>query len=264
MLGNYKIRVNNEVESKEVQELFFELGYEWNGSGKEVVSWRLGLLFTKDFQWKNCLCYFDKDEDVMLDGWVGKELTLPELRELVVLRRNDATHVGNYCGYFYVTCDGDIYSWEKPDVWKKNNYNTMNDIKPIQAQPAEKGLISRADALRALEDGKDVEFKCGGISWRFLDAKQQPLEILIDPQVQFRLKPQTIKFEVEIPKPFKPKVGDYFYVICPISFTGYTEVFAENEENLECFTRIGAWRSPEEIKQVVTALRSGIKGIDNV
>lgn len=25
----YKIRVNNEAESKEAQELFFELGYEW-------------------------------------------------------------------------------------------------------------------------------------------------------------------------------------------------------------------------------------------
>lgn len=35
---------------------------------------------------------------------------------------------------------------------------------------------------------------------------------------------------IEIPAPFEPKEGDYFYVICPTSFTGYTEVFAENQK----------------------------------
>lgn len=60
---------------------------------------------------------------------------------------------------------------------------------------------------------------------------------------------------IEIPAPFEPKEGDYFYVICPTSFTGYTEVFAENQKNLECFTKFGAWRSEKEIKQVVEVLR---------
>ena len=66
---------------------------------------------------------------------------------------------------------------------------------------------------------------------------------------------------IEIPAPFEPKEGDYFYVICPTSFTGYTEVFAENQKNLECFTKFGAWRSEKEIKQVVAALRQVFGGV---
>ena len=66
---------------------------------------------------------------------------------------------------------------------------------------------------------------------------------------------------IEIPAPFEPKVGDYFYVICPTSFTGYTEVFVENQKNLECFTKLGAWRTEEEIKQVVAALRQVFGGV---
>ena len=66
---------------------------------------------------------------------------------------------------------------------------------------------------------------------------------------------------IEIPAPFEPKVGDYFYVICPTSFTGYTEVFVENQKNLECFSKFGAWRTEEEIKQVVAALRQIFGGV---
>ena len=66
--------------------------------------------------------------------------------------------------------------------------------------------------------------------------------------------------DVQVPAPFEPKEGDYFYVICPTSFTGYTEVFAENQKNLECFAMFGAWRTEAEIKQVVAALRKLFKG----
>ena len=39
MLGKYKIRVNNKAESKEAQELLFELGYCWNyrNIGKKIL-----------------------------------------------------------------------------------------------------------------------------------------------------------------------------------------------------------------------------------
>lgn len=69
---------------------------------------------------------------------------------------------------------------------------------------------------------------------------------------------------IEIPAPFEPKEGDYFYVICPTSLTGYTEVFAENQKNLECFTKFGAWRSEKEIMQVVAALRQVLGRYDVV
>lgn len=53
-------------------------------------------------------------------------------------------------------------------------------------------LISGKEALIALANGEEVEFKCGGMSWTNLDAKQQPLEILIDKNVSFRIRSKTI------------------------------------------------------------------------
>ena len=37
-------------------------------------------------------------------------------------------------------------------------------------------LISGKEALIALVNGEEVEFKCGGMSWTYLDAKQQPIQ----------------------------------------------------------------------------------------
>ena len=86
-------------------------------------------------------------------------------------------------------------------------------------------------------------------------------------QPDWSLAPELAKWwamdkdgDVEVPAPFEPKEGDYFYVICPTSFTGYTEVFVENQQNLECFSKFGAWRTEDEIKQVVAALRQVFGG----
>ena len=118
-------------------------------------------------------------------------------------------------------------------------------------------LISGKEALRALADGKTVEVK------RIHDNEWQPAQIFgvsvfTDSETtSFRIKPHTIAINgIEVPAPFEPKEGDYFYVICPTSFTGYTDVFAENRENLKCFSKFGAWRTEDEIKQVIAALRS--------
>lgn len=210
-MENYKIKVNNEAESKEAQELFFELGYEWNGSGKEVVSWRLGLLFTKDFQGKNCLCYFDKDEDVMLDGWVGKEITLPQLRDLVAQSKN------------------------------------------------EQGLISGADAKLAWAKGEDLLIDTGT---GFHDLTDNYYLAVFDRNSnKFKRKPRTITLNVEIPAPFEPKEGEEFFILAPLSVTGYTKVQGiTTQVLLDEYVKLGAWRTEEEIKQVVAALRGGIKG----
>lgn len=265
-MNNYKIKVNNESESREAQELFFELGYEWNGSGKEVVSWRLGLLFTKDFQGKNCLCYFDKDEDVMLDGWVGKELTLPELRDLVVLHRNDvndATHScddlngaaiklsGTWYGYNYFKNE-----WQPWDEIEDDEYK-ISDLKPIQPE-SEQGLISGADALRALADGKDVEYLYGD-KWLSVVGEQVLITAVTDDKFKFRIKPRTITLNIEIPAPFEPKMGEKYYFFTSNGY-GYDGSNYSNDDLDKEYLMFGAWRTEEEIKQVVAALRGGIKG----
>ena len=118
-------------------------------------------------------------------------------------------------------------------------------------------LISGADALRALANGEDVEFKCGGMSWLNLDAKQQPLEILIDKNVVFRLKQKTISINgIEVPAPFEPKVGEEYWFIADYISSAYSCT----QEGTGINSSIGKWRTEEEIKQVVAALRQVFGG----
>ena len=118
-------------------------------------------------------------------------------------------------------------------------------------------LISGKDALIALANGQQLELKPKIAKKWLIEIKDIPISVFDSDFYEFRLKPRTITINgIEVPAPFEPNIGDYFYVICPTSFTGYTEVFAENQKNLECFSMLGAWRTEEEIEQVVAALRS--------
>lgn len=206
-MSNYKIKVNRESESKEAQELFFELGYYWV-TGLGVKNLDAKFLYAKNNKITAGYCSDNFSENDSC------ELTTPQLRELVSQSKN------------------------------------------------EQGLISWADAKLAWAKGEDVQIshKHATLKKEWHDLYGTLMLSAFDSDIyEFRLKPRTIKLELEIPAPFEPKEGDYFYVICPTSFTGYTEVFAENQKNLECFSMFGAWRTEEEIKQVVAALRGALK-----
>ena len=160
MLSKYKMRVDSKAESKEAQELLFELGYYWayRNIGKK---------------------FFYEESDVFLfanvNGVIGtegiektdffnsnsaKEITLPQLRDLVVLHRNDvkdATHKYIGGGVAYKTVDDIAYLWTRMG-WEYKG--VAHDLVPLHKED-EQGLISGADALRALADGKEVEFKDG-------------------------------------------------------------------------------------------------------
>lgn len=96
-MGDLKIRVNNEDESEEVQELLFKLGYNLVNNIAYEKGFVVASLYSSGIN-------FDYYADV-------KEITLPELRDMVVLERNsitDATHEdgGNK---FYKTKSGALY-----------------------------------------------------------------------------------------------------------------------------------------------------------
>ena len=132
----------------------------------------------------------------------------------------------------------------------------------------EQGLISGKEALIALANGKEVEYWCESdpsIQKRWTPIKalnEYKLSYFLEnkPRFEFRLKPRTIKLELEIPAPFEPKVGEgYFYLNAKYK-DGYSKTMREplcNQDNKNIEN--GAWRTEEEIKQVVAALRGGIK-----
>lgn len=246
-MSNYKIKVNNESESREAQELFFELGYEWNGSGKEVIKRRIGLIFTKEFHGKEIICYSCKgDEDIWSD-YEGKELTIPQLRDLVVLHRNDvndATHKYIGGGAAYKTVDDIAYLWTRMG-WEYKG--VAYDLVPLHKEP-EQGLISGADALRALADGDYVEYWCEDLEqWVFMDMQNHFKR-------KFRLKPRTITLNVEIPAPFEPKESEVAWVLDSATPLGYKSII----HHVGC-VHFACWRTEEEIKQVVAALRGVLK-----
>ena len=123
-MENLKIKVNSESESKEAQELFFELDYNWFKKGyvevktpETIMSFENGALTTG------------------IRGSIShKEITLPELRDLVVLKRNsidDATHKGSITdNVYYVSSDEEVYRFES-STWCFSTA-IVADLKPIE------------------------------------------------------------------------------------------------------------------------------------
>ena len=155
-MKDLKIRVDNDAESREVQELFFELGYKWFSGGNQVqhikqscsssfgylVAWSSGC-FTDVIQ---CGC---GNED-------AKEITLPELRDLVVLKRNDATdcthwHVTGQANLPYLFAMDEWYFFGR-NGWEKSTHTHefYNRLKPIE-KPMKEYLRKNNDGEYILE-----------------------------------------------------------------------------------------------------------------
>lgn len=127
-MENLKIKVNTESESKEAQELFFELGCYWGESGKEYID--LSPYPCDIKKWGNQQISYCHAEHHYIDC---KETTLPELRDLVVLKRNDvgdATHTDGHYD-FYVGKDKNYFFSSCDKAWR-GTWKNAEILKPIE------------------------------------------------------------------------------------------------------------------------------------
>lgn len=131
-------------------------------------------------------------------------------------------------------------------------------------------LISGKEALIALANGESVQKKTdslGGDCWLDI-SKKEPFNLdcflsglnRYGDTIKFRLKPRTITINgIEVPAPFEPKEDCIVFIIDDGKTCNYRqydyEFGAEDESNW-----IGIWRTEEEIKQVVSALRQVFGG----
>ncbi|MDA4983894.1 hypothetical protein PGK02_17645 [Acinetobacter baumannii] len=261
-MDNYKIKVNDEAESKEAQELFFELGYVWADTKCQTpMKFTTSCIYSGFEDGELCRDYYDENPD-------HQELTIPQLRDLVVLKRNDvkdATHRDKRDESIYLTSDKVIYYWQgewcKSAINKSNDYENYiaNSLTPI-AQPQDPALISGAEALRALADGKEVEANNSDFGY-WIDARNLGVKDFFDDIHIFRLKPQTIKVELDLPKPFEPEEDCHVYILDDGKTDGYRRYSYEVHGD-KGNTFIGIWRTEEEIKQVVEQLRK-IRGTNS-
>lgn len=139
-MENYKIRVENEAGSKEVQELLEKLGF------KKFV-WGVYLDYfifaNSNYYSRDCISNFTECD--------YKEITIPELRDLVVLKRNDVSDKNVTDGTIhdlYQSSNGTVFfyhhhkkKWIESEINKSANY--MADVKPITKEPVMKEYLNK-------------------------------------------------------------------------------------------------------------------------
>ena len=121
-------------------------------------------------------------------------------------------------------------------------------------------LISGKEAKLAWANGKKLQIanKIVGEDFYDIDDSNTTLNIFDLDFYQFRLKPRTITINgIEVPAPFEPKEGEdcRCYYISATFKHGFDWYHSTHHESNKI-----AWRTEEEIKQVVSALRSVFKG----
>ncbi|EIB7120854.1 hypothetical protein AW812_RS06225 [Acinetobacter baumannii] len=219
-MDNYKIKVKDEAESKEAQGLFEQLGYS-NRQSK-----RFGFVYTQNGEIGcDSMEHWDYYNDLC------QELTLPQLRDLVVLKRNDvkdATHTGTGDSKYYVDSNGDSYI-HNSIIWTEWKLD-ISILKPIKkhletatgrfdengehhltfskgSEEKDPALISIDDVWKAFWKEQKVQYSFDDDSNWQDDIESLKIEDIKSGHYQFRLKPQTIKLELEIPAPYKAKIG---------------------------------------------------------
>ena len=124
-------------------------------------------------------------------------------------------------------------------------------------------LISRNDAKLAWANGKKLQIANTIVGEDFydMDDSNTMLNIFDLDFYKFRLKPRTITVNgIEVPAPFEPKEGETYWCFSTQTVIGYGHNVYESERADRRFINMGAWRTEEEIKQVVSVLRSVFKG----
>ncbi|MDP7925211.1 hypothetical protein [Acinetobacter baumannii] len=124
-------------------------------------------------------------------------------------------------------------------------------------------LISGADVPALIKRGESVQFRSvfnvqGGGEWQDLNLERDEEEFslgdLINTRFEWRLKPQTIKLELELPKPFEPKDGDIYWFTTCRTEKGYS-CRNHKARHGDSGMQFGAYRTEAEVKQVVEQLR---------
>ena len=125
-------------------------------------------------------------------------------------------------------------------------------------------LISGKEAKLAWVNGEKLQIANTIVGEDFydIDDRNTTLNIFDLDFYRFRLKPRTITINgIEVPAPFEPKLGEKYWIIETSDKNSYSCISSfENDEQDKSLTKLGAWRTEEEIKQVVSALRSIFKG----
>lgn len=113
-------------------------------------------------------------------------------------------------------------------------------------------LISGKEALIALANGEDVEYSYG-TEWESVTGNQILITAITGDKFKFRLKPRTIALNgIEVPCCGEDyQYGDAMYILNSLEPEEYSLVVLDKVDEVPLYW----WRTEEEVKQVVAALR---------
>lgn len=264
-MKSFKIDVSelNTENKLKLLDLLVDAGYqkhhkEWKPMNVDKVGYFIAYETPFRIEW-DYLHNWDSEIHRNIDA-----ISYEQLRDLVVLKRNDvkdATHNNFRTNTPYLK-QGENEYYMFNGEWVLSN--CPNDLEPIN-KPQDPALISGADALRALADGvkpEEIEGKfSSGIETYFLsmDGKVYVFLKYLNEKL-FRLKPQTVKVEIELPKPFEPKEDETYWYLTTSNSKGYDWNQFQSVMGDEFYCQFGAWRTEAEVKQVVEQLRK-IRGV---
>ncbi|MDO7235171.1 hypothetical protein Q5M68_17790 [Acinetobacter baumannii] len=276
-MNNYKIFLFGRNDKSQAIDLFLQLGYSL-ATRRESY---LHPLVTALYAHSDGNIYTSADEPE-----IHTSIILSQLNDLVVLHRNDVNDANweteggdqifkdsNDKSYIYRSDGWDELQchemrqamWEKPLLPKAQPSGAPTEYNTIKVEGLE-GLVDGKAALTAALAGETVQISVEPWeekNWDTFNPLEDDLSTKVFftgmsegvQKVFFRIKPKTILINgVEVPAPFKPKEGDTFYYLNDGEECGYIKCehdWAFDPKHLN----FGAWRTEEEIKQVVAALR---------
>ena len=195
-MQNYKIKVANEDECAEAQGLLFLLGYVWRNQGKSLQYLNCLALFASEDGTVSCT-----DHQEVFNEEEHQEITLPQLRDLAILHRNDvgdATHkCKNNDEKWFLTSDKKLYYFHvASNKWQPHGHTDTEVILKDYAVPItqEQSQMTWQDALRAVADGKEVEMT--GLTDEWEDIAEFHFCRIIRTDSEFRIKPQVQRKEL--------------------------------------------------------------------
>ncbi len=209
-MDNYKIKVKGELDISKATLALNSLGYVLGNFPKDSIHVIYAMA-------DKSVRYVTYDDGYDYHGIEAKDLTVDQLKDKAVLHRNNPND-GNYSLFIsepqghlnlYKTSEDIFYVFcSRLNIWDKSravNINTEGLVK--KGGEKDPALISGADALDALKAKKEVEYCGEGLNDSWLSAETLPVVYFLTDSFRFRLKPQTIKLELEIPAPYKAKIG---------------------------------------------------------
>ena len=124
-------------------------------------------------------------------------------------------------------------------------------------------IINGKEALIALANDQGVEYMDTSNTFKsigWINAFGLSTNLFFSDRFKFRMKPNTININgIEVPAPFEPKDGERYWRPSFGNFFGYDDFIMDDTRVKGIELMLGAWRTEEEIKQVVSALRSIFK-----